>query len=398
MEDRDKTREQLIEELAELRRQIGEFQAAEASHRRVESVLGLYETIVSVTKDRLAFVDRHYVYQAANLSYSETCNKSHDEVLGHTVAEVLGKEAFEDVVKGYLDKCFAGESVRYQSWFNSPSTGQTYMDVQYHPFIDADGTVTGVVVSSRDITDRKHAENLRIKQAAALAKSEELQRSRQRIIAAQESMRKQMAQQLHGTVQNKMILILHQLSGIQKEVTDAKTAGELDQLRQSIENLLEIDIRTLSHQLYPSILRRGLVPALQSLGDQLEMRLAIDMRLDEELVRKEQNEQRIIPEIVRLAVYRIVEESLNNVIKHSSATGAIVQLDYTPDRQLQVRIEDNGQGFDVTDTSSGLGMAIIQGYADITGGSYVIHSTPGTGTEITATLPLKDLNYRALGF
>ena len=97
-------------------------------------------------------------------------------------------------------------------------------------------------------------------------------------------------------------------------------------------------------------------------------------------------------------MYRIVEESLNNVIKHSSATGAIVQLDYTPDRQLQVRIEDNGQGFDVTDTSSGLGMAIIQGYADITGGSYVIHSTPGTGTEITATLPLKDLNYSALGF
>ena len=43
-------------------------------------------------------------------------------------------------------------------------------------------------------------------------------------------------------------------------------------------------------------------------------------------------------------------------------------------------------------------MAIIQGYADITGGSYVIHSTPGTGTEITATLPLKDLNYGWLGF
>jgi signal transduction histidine kinase len=325
-------------------------------------------------------------------------SKKQDEVLGHTVSEVLGKDAFEKVTKQYLDECFAGKSVRFQSWFNSPGIGKEYLDVRYQPFFTSDNHVLGVVVSSRDITDRKYAEDLRIKEAAAQARSDELNRSRQRIVAAQESLRKQLAQQLHGTVQTKIILILHRLAELKKLVTDDLILGGLEELNQEIENLLELDIRALSHQLYPSILRQGLIPALQSLCDQFERKLSIDMKLDEKLINQEPARHGTIPEAVKLAAYRIVEESLNNVIKHGHATHVTVILEYTPGTLLQVRVEDNGEGFDTDKVGPGLGMAFIQSYADITSGKFDVISTPGKGTEITATFPLNKQKRRTVEF
>lgn len=156
---------------------------------------------------------------------------------------------------------------------------------------------------STEINLRQQAEKELAEQAAALARADEMQRSRQRIVSAQESLRKEIAQQLHGSVQNRLIFLVLRLKQLEATAEPKGVASELADLREKFEELLEQEIRSIVHQLYPYILRRGFVPALQSLGDQIESVISIELYLDQELVRKERLDRSFIPEQGKLAAY-----------------------------------------------------------------------------------------------
>ena len=156
---------------------------------------------------------------------------------------------------------------------------------------------------STEINLRQQAEKELAEQAAALARADEMQRSRQRIVSAQESLRKEIAQQLHGSVQNRLIFLVLRLKQLEATAEPKGVASELADLREKFEELLEQEIRSIVHQLYPYILRRGFVPALQSLGDQIESLISIELDLDQELVRKERLDRSFIPEQGKLAAY-----------------------------------------------------------------------------------------------
>ena len=238
------------------------------------------------------------------------------------------------------------------------------------------------------ITERKQAEEAQVAYAAAVARAEELQRSRQRIVTVQESLRRDIAQQLHGSVQNRLIVLLHRLTELERASSPGELAAELGDLRQKLAELLESDIRLISHRLYPAILRRGLVPALQSLVDQFEATVAIEMELDEDLMRQERADRKLLLEQVRLAAYHIAEEALTNVVKYAKASRVTVGLELSSEGWLRLTVRDNGQGFDVGSASAGLGIPMTQDYAGVVGGQCVIRSAPGEGTEVAATLPL----------
>ena len=156
---------------------------------------------------------------------------------------------------------------------------------------------------STEINLRQQAEKELAEQAAALARADEMQRSRQRIVSAQESLRKEIAQQLHGSVQNRLIFLVLRLKQLEATAEPKGVASELADLREKFEELLEQEIRSIVHQLYPYILRRGFVPALQSRGDQIESVISIELDLDQELVRKERLDRSFIPEQGKLAAY-----------------------------------------------------------------------------------------------
>ena len=155
--------------------------------------------------------------------------------------------------------------------------------------------------------------------------------------------------------------------------------------------MLQKDIRDITHELYPSILRHGLVPALQSLGDSFEDTLTIAIEPGEELVRQEREDRRLVPEQVRLAAYRIVEEALGNVVKHAKASRVAIRPELTSEGRLRLTVQDNGCGFDVNATSAGLGMTAMRDYAEAAGGTRLVQSTLGLGTEVIATLPVEAL-------
>ena len=89
------------------------------------------------------------------------------------------------------------------------------------------------------------------------------------------------------------IFLVLRLKQLEATAEPKGVALELADLREKFEELLEQEIRSIVHQLYPYILRRGFVPALRSLGDQIESVISIEMDLDEELVRKERADRKI---------------------------------------------------------------------------------------------------------
>ena len=241
---------------------------------------------------------------------------------------------------------------------------------------------------STEINLRQQAQRELAEQAAALARADEMQRSRQRIVSAQESLRKEIAQQLHGSVQNRLIFLVLRLKQLEATAEAKGVALELTDLREKFEELLEQEIRSIVHQLYPYILRRGFVPALQSMGDQIESVILIEMDLDQELVRKERADRSLIPEQAKLAAYRIAEEALTNVVKHANASKVSVRLETPFGGWFRLTVQDDGQGFAVEESLEGMGIVGMRDYAEAIGGECVILGAPGKGTRVTATLPL----------
>ena len=252
------------------------------------------------------------------------------------------------------------------------------------------GTAATVLVAFligrlRDLEARaRETEKERMERTAA----EALRRSRERMVVAAEAIRREIAQNIHGSIQTKLIVLVHRLRELAGAAPKGPAADELNDLQKVVSELIEREISAISRQLYPSILRRGLVPALQSLGDQFLPAVDVETDLDEQLIRLERSNSRLIPEEVRLAAYRIAENALNNVLKHAEARKVSVVLEMRPEQWLHLSVHDDGRGFDVNGSSSGQGLGTMRDYAEVAGGACVITSAAGEGTEVSADLPL----------
>ena len=259
----------------------------------------------------------------------------------------------------------------------------------YYPFYEKKSIVSGAIVSSRDITTHKLEEEAKIEQTASAVRAEELQKSRLRIVHMQESLRKEIAEQLHGTVQNRLIVLSHRLGELGQLASAKNLSAELRELRDRLRELIDGTIHSISHRLYPSILRQGLIPAIQFLADQFETYLKIKTEFNKELKEQEKANRKLISENLRLAAYRITEEALTNVVKHAKANTVTIMLDKSPEAGLRLTILDDGQGFDAVNIPYGLGISIMRDYAELNGGRFEIKGMPSAGTRVTVILPFE---------
>ena len=131
--------------------------------KKQEDKLREYLLIVSSSSELMSLVDKDYHYVNVNQAYLEAYQKKASEIEGKTIAEVFGRQTFEEVIKPNIDRCLLGEHLIDQYWFNFPDGRRCFMDVTYNPVLEVDGTISGVTVSARDITDlKKTEEQLRI--------------------------------------------------------------------------------------------------------------------------------------------------------------------------------------------------------------------------------------------
>ena len=109
-----------------------------------------YEYIVNISKDFITLINRDYVYEIVNDSYCTEMGQSREEIINRSVAEIWGKEKFENSLKRYLNQCFEGQEVHYIDTFKF-GPFEKYMHVSYYPYREND-EITHVAVFSHDIT------------------------------------------------------------------------------------------------------------------------------------------------------------------------------------------------------------------------------------------------------
>ncbi len=219
----------------------------------------------------------------------------------------------------------------------------------------------------RDISDRVRGEEERVAAAETRARVDELTRARERIVSVQEGLRREIAQQLHGSVQNGIVVVLFQLSQLERTASGG-LKDTLSNLHSQLTSVLDDDIRGVSRRLYPSILRQGLGPALQSLRDSLESAQTIHLDIDAKLSSAEREDRDHIPEPVRLGIYRIAEEALTHVVKHAEAGTVRVSIQLDDERELTLRVQDDGKGMDPTAIADSVGMATMTDNSEVVGG------------------------------
>ncbi|MEG4508191.1 PAS domain S-box protein [Microcoleus sp. F6_B4] len=141
--------------------QLLEFQGVgrDITDRKLaEENLRRYEKIVAATTDAICLVDRNYTYQVVNQAYLNWHHRDREQILGHTVSEVLDEDLFETQIKPRVARCFNGETVQYELWVKYPNNDEKFLSATYAPYLETDGTISGVVASLRNLTELKRME------------------------------------------------------------------------------------------------------------------------------------------------------------------------------------------------------------------------------------------------
>jgi PAS domain S-box-containing protein len=240
------------------------------------------------------------------------------------------------------------------------------------PRFEADGTFRGYIGSCVDVTDRKMSK-------------ESLEELSGRLITAQEEERSRIARELHDDFSQRLALQGIGLARLwikipESEVEERAKVQELLKRNQEISS----DMHSLSHQLHSSKLEHvGLVPALMGLCQELSSQFKIQIEFTERGVCPK------IPKDVALCLFRVAQEALANVVRHSRAKQAQVELSGTSNG-IRLQVVDAGEGFDPDErsTHAGIGLVSMRERLRLVGGELSIRSARMRGTEILTVVPL----------
>jgi len=217
----------------------------------------------------------------------------------------------------------------------------------------------------------------------ALADSRlELEKLSARLVDAQEQERRSIARELHDEVGQTLEALLVGLGALSSVVPaeDSATRERINRVKSLGENSVKT-VRDIALLLRPSMLDDlGLIPALEWHAREVSRRGVMEADVQSETVSEE------LPDDVKICVYRLVQEALNNAAAHASAKKASVSVGRTADK-LKVEIRDDGQGFD-SRRVRGLGLLGMEERVKRLGGTLKIESQAGHGTSVIAELPV----------
>jgi PAS domain S-box-containing protein len=228
----------------------------------------------------------------------------------------------------------------------------------------------GVVISHQDITERKRHE-LAIQDLSG------------RLINAQEQERSRIARELHDDINQQVAMLAIELQQLQTFLPAGFPEGrEKVQALWEKTHILSTEIQHLSHQLHSAKLEHlGIIAALRGLCSEFleQHKIEADFQF-------RQVPQRLDSDI-SLTLFRVAQESLHNVAKHSHAKKVRVELVGTAEKVV-LRVSDDGVGFSTLDHRTGLGMTSMNERTRLLGGVFTISSISSLGTQVEAAIPL----------
>ncbi|HTY10066.1 MAG TPA: PAS domain S-box protein [Bacteroidota bacterium] len=335
-----------------------------------------FRALIEESSDVIALVDSEGAFSYVSSSITRVLGYAPDELIGRSALMLIHPgdlEATERLLGEVLrepSKIMSAE-IRYKekngSWRWIEGVGKNMLD---------DPAIGAIVVNFRDITDRKIADEM-------------LRELPIRIINAQESERRRVARELHDSVNQILSSVKFRIEGVE-ERTPRKNKALLNVVasaKSSLEKAMQ-EVRRISQNLRPSELDDlGVIPAVRSMCEEFEEVTKVDVDLKFLRFPK-----KLSPEI-EVTMYRIIQEALSNVAKHSEATHLAVRCEKKRSR-LQLTIKDDGKGADERDLvvhpskKSGMGLLNMKERAAYVGGTVLVHSSQRGGIEIEVQLPL----------
>ncbi len=339
--------------------------------KSAEEKLREYEKAVEGSEEMMAVVDREYRYLIANRKFLSQRNMTKEQVVGHLVPEVLNKGVFETVVKQKLDECFRGKVVRYETRYTYPELGERYLLISNFP-IEGPGGVDRVACILQDITERKRAE-------------EALSCMNRRVIEAEERERNRIAKDLHEDVGQRLALLAIGIDQLKNDLPNrtVELLDRMDAIRKQTSEILT-DVKASAHELYS--------PRLEYLGVAAVMRIFCEEfgeRKKVEIDFRSHGLPSLVQPEVSICLFRVLQEALDNGVKHSAVQKFLVQL--WADDEIHLTVSDSGAGFDLEAArrGRGLGLTRMEQRVRLVNGTFSVDSQPEKGTTVHAGVPLR---------
>ena len=250
---------------------------------------------------------------------------------------------------------------------------------------DRKGTLLGAIESIRDITERNHARD------SLLRSERQLRELSSQLIRAQEEERKRISRDLHDSIGQSLAALKFNVESVQQTMLRGENESALKSLGGLVPRIQQVmeEARRIYMGLRPSVLDDlGIIVTIgwccrefQKIYPETAIETHIGIREDE------------VAEALKIVIFRIIQEALNNISKHSGAKQASLSLMRTP-TALELSISDDGVGFDTQFPadgkvhSRGLGINGMRERAELSGGTFTISSRIGKGTAVRAAWPL----------
>lgn len=354
-------------------------QSLEESERLARLRLAELDQIYKTAPVGLCFVDANLRYVRINEVLAAMNGRSASDHIGRTIRDMVPDLAdeIEALYRRVLDTGMPLIGVDLQRPGDAAVHPEHYADVSLYPLKNESGSILGFNVVVQDITERKHAENtLRFLSA--------------RLLHLQDEERRRIARELHESTAQDLAALRMSLGELQRTEKSLGSAAQ-----ETINQCLEIsdkvigEVRTLSYVLHPPFLEEAglkMVVPWFTAGFSERSGIQVDLDLSEDL--------RPLPPGYETTLFRIMQESLMNVHRHSGSHWARVRI-VRDDRQVLMEIQDRGRGISPDcrrgpsrESHLGVGISGMRERVKELGGTCDIESQPGHGVTVRVILPL----------
>ena len=342
--------------------------------KRAEDAVQEYQKTLEGLEEMIAVIDRDHRYILANRAFLHYRGLQREQLLGTSVADLLSTEIYENIVKKKLDDCFEGKIVKYDLSYVYPHLGRRDVSISYFP-IEGSSGIDRVACILQDVTERKRSE-------------EELRELSSRLLRLQDEERRRLARDLHDSTGQNLVALETNLALLRDTLpmNDRKLRKQAMVCQQLADQSFR-EVRTLSYLLHPPVLEEaGLPDAIRHFVEGFTERSGILVNLE-----VTNNFGRMTKDL-ELALFKVVQESLTNVHKHSGSLLAKILLKRSSD-QVTVEVSDVGSGrfaenagaSDGIPFRAGVGIAGMMERVKLIGGQLQIISGH-SGTTVRATV------------
>ena len=379
------------------------------SNRRGAASQSLLAAVVNSSDDAIISKNLKGIITSWNQGAERLFGWTSQETIGQPITIIIPPE-LRDEETTILKRISAGERIDHLETTRRKKTGDTVaVSLTISPVRDREGRIVGASKIARDITERKLVEarlkavhdelEERVREGTAefQQKNEELTKQSQvvrdlsaRLLQSQDAERRKIARELHDSVGQLLAAISMNISKVAREKEKLSPQAEkCVEENQTLVEQIQSEIRTLSHLLHPPLLEEiGLESAIRWFIDGFTQRSRIDVGLEISPSRLGR-----LTDDLEIAIFRIVQESLTNIHRHSGSRSARIQL-AQDDGHVRCKISDDGVGIPLEKQlqlnsygAMGVGIRGMRERIRQLGGTLQIESN-GNGTTVSVTLPV----------